>query len=209
MQSGSQKLVIGLTGGIGSGKSTVAAMFTEFGIALVDTDAIAHELTQPNGVVMPAIVNAFGKGYVDSHGGLDRTAMRTLVFGNPVAKRKLEEILHPLIRTIADERLTQILAPYSILVVPLLVESGSYYGRVDRVLVVECNEETQLARVMARGLSENMASTIISSQASRQERLAVANDVIDNSHDQLTLRSQVNALHQNYLALAAKLAKKR
>jgi dephospho-CoA kinase len=204
-----RKLVIGLTGGIGSGKSTVASLFGEFGATVVDTDAIAHELTQSSGVAVPAILATFGKAYIDSRGGLDRAAMRALAFSDPQAKRHLEEILHPLISTVADEQLAKASGPYSVLVVPLLVESGSYHNRIERILVVDCDEQTQLTRAMARsGLSEDAVRAIINSQASREERLAEANDVIDNSGDPANLRPQVDALHRHYLILAAQLAAK-
>jgi dephospho-CoA kinase len=200
------KLVIGLTGGIGSGKSAAASIFAEFGASVVDTDVIAHGLTQPNGVAMPAITEAFGKNYIDDSGGLNRVAMRTLVFSQPHAKRQLEEILHPLIGVAVNDLLEQATGLYHILVVPLLIESGSYRDQVDRILVVDCNEQMQLTRAMTRiGLTEGIVRAIMASQASRTERLAVADDVINNDGDLAELRAKVYVLHQHYMALTTEL----
>lgn len=203
----SPKLVVGLTGGIGSGKSTVASLFAQAGTAVVDTDDIAHSLTQPNGAAMPAIVTAFGASYADVHGGLDRAAMRSLVFSEPQERRRLEEILHPMILDVANEQLAQATGPYAILVAPLLIESGAYQNRVDRILVVDCDERTQLARTMVRsGLGEDAVRAIIASQAPRTERLAFADDVIDNSGDQARLQPEVESLHRQYSMLAKRKA---
>ncbi|WP_431048697.1 dephospho-CoA kinase [Roseateles sp. L2-2] len=179
---------IGLTGGIGSGKSTVAAALVDLGGALlIDTDAISRALTQPNGNAMPAIAAHFGSAFVSTDGALDRAAMRELAFRDPSAKRALETILHPMIgaETARQEALA---GPGQRIVfdVPLLVESGRWRRRVDRVLVVDCREETQVARVMARsGLSESAVRAILAQQATRTERRAAADAVIHN--DGLTL----------------------
>lgn len=196
--------VVGLTGGIGSGKSTVADLFVARGAALVDTDAIAHELTGPHGAAMAAITEAFGPAVVDARGALDRAAMRRQVFADATARQRLEAILHPLIRAESDRRCQAARAPYVILAVPLLVESGSYRERVQRVLVVDCPEAVQVARVMARnGLGEAEVQAILAAQASRQQRLAVADDVVDNGGDAAALVPQVEHLHHQYLAAAS------
>lgn len=195
--------IVSLTGGIGSGKSTVADLFVARGAALVDTDAIAHELTAPGGAAMSALRARFGDVIVRSDGGLDRAAMRRRVFADAEAKAALEGILHPLIRAESDRRCALAQAPYVILAVPLLVESGTYRARCDRVLVVDCAPETQVARVMARsGLSEAEVRAIIAAQATREARLAAADDVVDNGGHAEALVPQVDALHRAYLDAA-------
>ena len=195
--------VVGLTGGIGSGKSTVADLFVARGAALVDTDALAHELTAPGGAAMPALEARFGPEIVRADGGLDRTAMRHRVFADPAEKQVLEAILHPLIRAESDRRCAAATTPYVILAVPLLVESGSYRARCDRILVVDCDPEVQVARVMARSaLPESEVRAIIATQATRAARLAVADDVIENGGSPQALPAQVDALHHAYLAAA-------
>ncbi|MFC5299897.1 dephospho-CoA kinase [Azospira restricta] len=195
--------VVGLTGGIGSGKSTVAGLFVAQGAALVDTDAIAHALTAPGGAAMPAIAAAFGDGVLRADGALDRAAMRARAFAEPAAKARLEGILHPLIRAEADRQVHAASAPYVILAVPLLVESGSYGERCDRILVVDCAEATQLARVVARnGLSAAEVRAIMATQATRAARLAAADDVIDNDGPPSALPAQVERLHRQYLGAA-------
>lgn len=196
--------LVGLTGGIGSGKSAAASLFEALGAAVVDTDAIAHELTAPGGAAIESIRSAFGDGVIDARGALDRAAMRRKVFADASAKARLEAILHPMIRAEADRRSAAARAPYVVLVVPLLVESGGYRSRVQRVAVVDCPEDVQVARVMSRsGLSAEEARAIMSAQVSREQRLAVADDVIDNGGDLAALRPQVEALHRRYLEMAA------
>ncbi|KAB2913823.1 MAG: dephospho-CoA kinase [Dechloromonas sp.] len=200
--------VVGLTGGIGSGKSRVAELFVERGAALVDTDAIAHELTAPGGGAMPALRAEFGQAVVDARGGLDRAVMRQLVFAEPDRRRRLEGILHPLIRQLAEARCRAASAAYVILAVPLLVESGSYRERCNRILVVDCPEAVQIARVMARnGLSADEVRAIMAAQASRAQRLAAADDVLVNDGDLDTLAERVEQLHQKYLRLLAEIPK--
>jgi len=195
--------VVGLTGGIGSGKSAAADLFAAHGIAVIDTDAIAHELTAPGGAAMPAIRAGFGDGVVAADGALDRAAMRAIVFTDPAAKKRLEAILHPLIRAEGERRIAAAASPYVILMVPLLVESGSYRERVNRVAVVDCREATQIARVMSRnGLPRAEVERILAAQATRAERLAAADDVIDNDGDIAALPPQIDRLHGEYLALA-------
>lgn len=196
--------LVGLTGGIGSGKSAASSLFESLGAAVVDTDVIAHELTAPGGAAIESIRNAFGDEVIDARGALDRAAVRRKVFADASAKARLEAILHPMIRAEADRRSAAARAPYVVLVVPLLVESGGYRSRVRRVAVVDCPEEVQVARVMTRsGLSAEEARAIMAAQASREQRLAVADDVIDNGGDLAALRPQVEALHRRYLEMAA------
>ena len=196
--------VIGVTGGIGSGKSTVVDLFAARGAAVVDTDAIAHELTMARGAAMHEIAAAFGSGVVLAEGGLDRAAMRRLVFSDPTARSRLEAILHPMIRRESEARCQSMTgAPYVLLVVPLLVEAGGYRERVERILVVDCDEEVQISRVVARSaLSVDEVRAIMATQAARTERLAVADDVISNSGGLATLGPQIDVLHQRYLELA-------
>lgn len=196
--------IVGLTGGIGSGKSTVADLLVAQGAALVDTDAIAHELTAAGGAAMPPLLEEFGVGIASPDGALDRAAMRRQVFADPGARTRLEAILHPLIRRVAGERCAAANAPYVVLAVPLLVESGSYRQRCDRVLVVDCPEDLQVARVVARsGLAPAEVRAIMAAQASRAERLAAADDVVVNDGDLATLAERVAELHAAYLSGAA------
>jgi len=197
-------LIVGLTGGIGSGKTTVADLFAERGAALVDTDAIAHELTGPQGAAMATIAAAFGAAVLRPDGGLDRAAMRAVVFSDRAARTRLEAILHPLIRQQSEARCEAATnAPYVLLVVPLLVETGSYRERADRVLVVDCDESVQISRVMARsGLAAEDVKAIMATQASRAERRAVADDMVLNEGGLEALMPQVESLHQRYLDLA-------
>ena len=195
---------VGLTGGIGSGKSAVAQLFNRLGIAVIDSDSIAHELTQPAGEAIEPIRAAFGAIAIDADGSLDRVRMRKLVFGDAQARKKLESILHPLIRNESARRCERARSPYAILVVPLLVESGVDRSRYARVLVVDCLETQQLERVMARsGLPESDVRAILAAQATRAQRLAAADDVIDNSGMPAALERQVSSLNEKYLTLAA------
>ncbi len=195
---------IGVTGGIGSGKSSAAASFAALGAGVVDTDDIAHELTAAGGPAMPAIVAAFGTAAQAADGSLDRTAMRELVFADPSKRKALEAILHPLIRAEARDRVARSPAPYVMLVVPLLLETGSYQDLVRRVLVIDCDESLQVSRTMQRsGLSADAVRAIMAAQLPRRERLARADDVLLNDGDLARLRDQAAKLHQHYLKLAA------
>lgn len=197
------RFVVGLTGGIGSGKSTVADRFAALGATIVDTDAIAHELTGPDGAAMRPIAAAFGQAVVAADGRLDRAAMRDLAFRDPGARKRLEAILHPLIRDASARRIAEAPGAYAISVVPLLVESGNWQGRVDRVLVVDVPEAVQVERVRRRsGLPTGQIEAIMRVQATRAARLAAADDVIDNSGDPTSLDAEVSRLHGRYLALA-------
>jgi len=196
------KFVVGLTGGIGSGKSAAAAEFARLGAAVVDTDAIAHELTGKGGAALAEIEEVFGRQMI-SRGAMDREKMRERVFADPTARRTLEGILHPMIREESERRIGTAKGLYVVYVVPLLVESGDYARRVDRVLVVDAPEETQVARVGTRGLAEDRIRSIIRSQVARADRLKAADDVIDNGGSLEDLRKQVAALHQKYLQFAS------
>jgi len=196
-------LVVGLTGGIGSGKSAAADEFGKLGATVVDTDAIAHELTKAGGAAMPQVRRLFGEDYADAQGAMDRAKMRALAFRDPGARQKLEQLLHPLIRAESQRRIAAARGAYVVHVVPLLVESRDYRQRVSRVLVVDCPEDVQLERVRQRSrLSEEEIRRIMRSQASREDRLAAADDVIDNSGSLDALHKQVRELHARYLELA-------
>ncbi len=196
--------IVGLTGGIGSGKTAVAERFAELGVAVVDTDAIAHELTGSDGAAMPAVVAAFGSRFQRPEGGLDRAAMRLLVFSDPPARERLEAILHPLIRVRAAERCRSAESIYAILAVPLLVETGAYLNFCDRILVVDCDDEVRLARVRARnGLAEPEVRAMMAAQASREARLAVASEVLLNDGALSDLVPKVAELHRKYLEMSA------
>lgn len=196
---------VGLTGGIGSGKSTVADLFVARGASIVDTDQIAHQITAPDGVAMGPIAERFGAEFVAPDGSMDRARMRALVFADDEARQRLEAITHPLIRSETERATLNATGPYVMIVVPLLVESGVWKTRVDRVLTVDCSVETQIARVMRRnGFTREQVLAIMARQATREARLAAADDVIVNDHTGIeALRSEVDALHETYLALAA------
>ena len=197
------KFVVGLTGGIGSGKSAAADEFAALGASVVDTDAIARELTDKGGAALADIERRFGAAFLDASGAMNRKKMRDHVFADPAAKQALENLLHPLIREESARRIVAASGPYVVHVVPLLLESPGYRDRVDRVLVVDASEQAQLARVRARsGLSADEVRAIMRTQVSRAERLAGADDVIDNSGSLEALRKQVGALHQKYLQFA-------
>jgi dephospho-CoA kinase len=196
--------IVGLTGGIGSGKSAAAQVFEELGTTVIDTDALAHALTGPGGAAIEPIRAAFGADYLTPDAALDRARMRELVFADAAKKRLLESILHPMIRSQTSELVQAARGPYVILMIPLLIESHDYRNRYQRILVVDCPEELQLSRVVARsGLTPAQVRAIMVNQVSRGARLAVADDVIDNSQDLAQLRRQVEALHARYLQLGA------
>lgn len=197
------RLVIGVTGGIGSGKSTAARLFRERGADLLDTDIIAHELTGPGQPALEQIAERFGRDCLAVDGSLDRAALRGRVFSDPAARRDLEGILHPLIRREVDARERACSGPYVLVLVPLLVETGGYPELLDRVLVVDCDEEIQVQRTMQRsGLTEGEVRSIMRTQASRGARLMLADDVIHNDGDVAELARQVEALDGHYRALA-------
>lgn len=196
-------LRIGLTGGIGCGKSTVAGMFAGHGADIIDTDTIARRLTQSGGDAIAVIRAAFGDDYITAEGALNRAKMRGLIFSDAAAKQRLELILHPLILEQAKLQLRQLQdKPYVILAVPLLAESPAFRQLVQRVLVVDCDESTQVARVLGRSrMGEAEIRGIISQQTPRAERLRIADDVIHNDAGLDSLAEQVAVLHVHYSAM--------
>lgn len=199
-------LKIGLTGGIGSGKSHVADILAQAGAAIIDTDEIAHALTAPGGVAIAAIESSFGTSFITPEGALDRVRMRAHVFGDEAARLQLQAILHPLIGDETRRQADLAVGNYTVFVVPLLVESGRWLNQVDRVCVVDCDRDTQIARVQARnGLSQAQVEQILNAQVSRDKRLAVADDVIlnDGTVSREYLRQQVLGLHQQWCNLVS------
>ena len=198
-----RRLLIGLTGGIASGKSTVAQRFMDLGVPVIDADAAAREVVAPGKPGLQQVIDRFGSRVVAENGELDRRALREIVFSDPDARRDLEAILHPLIRTDMDRNAAAAVGPYIVMAIPLLIEGGSR-DRVDRILVVDVDEAVQLQRVMARDhCSSEQAQAILASQAPRTARLAAADDVLPNGGTVTELRQAVDALHQQYLRLAA------
>lgn len=192
--------LVGLTGGIGCGKSTVAAIFAQKGIPVIDTDLISHQLTQPGGAAIPAIRAEFGQESINPEGALDRSRIRQLIFADAQAKQRLEAILHPLILQQAKHLALNQTSPYVIVVVPLLFESGQYQHWLDRTLAVDCPEEMQISRAATRsGLTPETVKAIMQSQIARQQRLQLADDVIHNEASPNELSAQIDALHQKYL----------
>ena len=197
--------LIGLTGGIGSGKTAVSDQLGKLGAGVIDTDVIAHQITAKNGSAIDLIRKHFGSDYIDANGVLDRARMRTLVFTNPAAKKALEAITHPLIRqeTIKQAyQQAQYGVPYLVFVVPLLLESGTWIDLIDRLVVVDCPVETQISRVMQRNnLPRAEVERILQTQASRQDRLAHADFVIENQGSLNQLAEEVNQLNQKILEI--------
>lgn len=194
---------VGLTGGIGSGKSVVSDMFQALGAVVVDTDEISRALTAPGGAAIAGIREQFGPGSIAPDGGLDRERMRQLVFRDPQSRRELEAILHPQIRARTRAAIGAARAPYLIVVVPLLFETGACMELVRRVLVVDCDEAEQVRRVTAsRGIAAEEVRRIMATQLPRAERLRRADDVLHNDGGIEALRGQVGELHARYLELA-------
>jgi dephospho-CoA kinase len=197
-------MVVGLTGGIGSGKSTVAARMAALGASVIDTDEISRHLTGPGGAAMLELGRVFGEKYVAPDGSLHRDAMRALAFEDAAARARLESILHPAIRAESDRRLAAATGPYAILVVPLLFEGGGDPGRYSRILVVDCPEEEQVKRTMQRsGLAEAQVRAIMATQWPRARRLERADDVIVNAGAPAELAAQCERTHQKYLEMSA------
>jgi len=195
-------LVIGLTGGIGSGKTAVSDRFARRGVPVIDTDLIARELVEPGQPALAEIVAAFGRACLDAAGRLRRDYLRERVFTDPEGRRRLEAILHPRVRTAMRVRVASLDAPYCLVVIPLLVETGMT-DWVDRIVVVDAPESEQIRRVMARdGASEQQARRILDAQAQRDERLSHADDVLENTGDLDALDDRIAVLHERYLALA-------
>jgi dephospho-CoA kinase len=202
MPEGRPRLVVALTGGIGSGKTTVAERLAELGAAVIDTDHLAHALTAPGGAAMATIAATFGSGALAADGSLDRVAMRRLIFSDTRARHRLEAILHPLIRARMDQELDRVQAPYAVLAIPLLFETG-WTDVADRILVVDLPEPLQIARVMARnGLTAEEVRPILASQVGRETRRQGADDLIDNSGTLEDLLAKTDELHESYLKLA-------
>lgn len=194
--------IVALTGGIGSGKSTVADAFARFGVSIVDADVIARQVVEPGTPALTAIVQRFGDDMLQPEGTLNRSALRQRIFNNPDDKTWLNRLLHPLIHQETQRQLAEVKSPYALWVIPLLVENG-LQDRANRVLVIDVDCETQLTRTMTRdGICRQQAMNILSAQASREQRLAIADDVIDNGGTAQEIEPAVAALHQRYLELA-------
>lgn len=196
--------VVALTGGIASGKSVVEQRFRNLGVPVCDADYAARVVVEPGSDGLAAIVAAFGNEVLDSHGRLDRPAMRQRVFADPTARKTLEAIVHPQVRQWMLDHAQRAEGPYVMLSIPLLAENIAHYRWVDRIVVVDVPEALQVGRLVLRdGIDETLAARILSSQATRAARLAMADDVIDNAGPESALDAQVAALHQRYLELAA------
>jgi len=197
------KFIVGVTGGIGSGKSTVAALFAALGAGVVDTDAISRQLTGPGGAAIPAIREKFGDDFINEDGSLSRTVMRERVFNHPPARKQLEAIMHGRIRDAVMAALEAASEPYVLLVVPLLIEVGSYRPILSRVLVVDCEEENQINRASIRaGMTPTAVRAIMAAQTDRKTRLRVADDVIENNADLASLETVVRQLDRQYRTMA-------
>lgn len=204
MNERSRALVIGLTGGIAAGKSAVTRRFEALGVHVHDADVAAREVIEPGSAGLMAVVDAFGDGVLDDIGRLDRPAMRRRVFADPAARTTLESIIHPRVRQWLHERAMAEPGPYCLLAIPLLAENIGHYRWLDRVLLIDAPEPVQLARLIDRdGIDEALAGRILAHQASRADRLALADDVIDNGGDESALNDAVAELHQRYLVLAS------
>ncbi|MBS0968900.1 dephospho-CoA kinase [Chimaeribacter arupi] len=195
--------LVALTGGIGSGKSTVANAFSRLGVTVIDADVIARQVVEPGTPALAAIAAHFGEALLHPDGSLNRARLRELIFADPTEKTWLNNLLHPLIQQETQRCIQQATTPYVLWVVPLLIENG-LQTRADRVLVIDVDRETQLARTTARdGVTRRQAENILAAQVTREQRLACADDVIDNSGDPSAIEPRVAALHQYYLQLAA------
>jgi dephospho-CoA kinase len=196
-----RRLRIGLTGGIASGKSTVAQRFTDLRVPVIDADVAARAVVATGTPGLAGVIERFGPGVLAQNGELDRRALRDLIFSNPGARRDLESILHPLIRADMERSADQAVGPYIVMAIPLLIEGGPS-DRVDRILVVDVEEAVQLQRVMERdGCTAEQAHAILASQVSRSARLAAADDVLQNAGTVTDLRQAVDRLHERYLRL--------
>jgi dephospho-CoA kinase len=197
-------MIIAMTGGVASGKSAVTRRFEAFGVHVHDADVAAREVIEPGTQGLAAVIDAFGANVLDASGRLDRPAMRQRVFANPAARQVLEAIIHPLVRQWLHDRAVADPGPYCLLAIPLLAENIEHYRWVDRVLLVDVPESVQIVRLMKRdSIDESLARRMLAHQASRVERLALADDVIENSGDESLLDQTVAELHQRYLALAS------
>jgi dephospho-CoA kinase len=198
-----QPLRIGLTGGIASGKSTVAQRFAELGVPVIDADQAARAVVNPGTPGLAQVVARFGATVVAANGELDRRSLRNLIFSDAAARSDLNAILHPLIREHMQQEIVAAVGPYVVLAIPLLVEGGAQRDRVDRVLVVDVDEALQIARLTARdGSTADQARAILAAQASRSARLNAADDILPNTGTVIELRQGVDRLHEHYLELA-------
>lgn len=193
--------VVGLTGGIGSGKSEAAQMFTALGVPVADVDAISHHLTSIGSHILKEIINVFGKSYLLADGSLDRAALREKIFSDTATRKQLEAILHPAIYEQALQELSKnTSAPYQILVIPLLFEGSRFQSIINRTLVIDCDESLQIARTIQRsGLSEQAVVAIMRAQVSRKVRLALADDVIENNGNLEELSKKITRIHKKYM----------
>ncbi len=194
--------VVGLTGGISSGKSTVCKLFSDHGIAIIDADHVSHQLTKKNSPQLEHIVTHFGPSILKRDGDLDRRQLRTLIFSNAHEKKWLEEYLHPIIRSKMVEQIKTATSPYCIAAIPLLTESAGI-DYIDRILVIDCNPDLQIQRTVARdNISSEQAQAIIDQQANAQQRFAIADDIIHNNSDLPQLKQRIDELHKHYCQLA-------
>jgi len=195
-------LRVALTGGIGSGKSTVAKLFAKLGITIIDADKIAHQLTTPDAAISTQIIQHFGDAIVNQQGELDRTELRQIIFKNPDEKRWLEALLHPEIRKIMQQQIDAATSSYCLLVIPLLAEAKTPFEFIDRICVVDSPQELQIKRACQRdNISESQVASILKQQSTRQQRLEIANDVISNDGSLEQLQRQVNQLNIKYQQL--------
>ena len=194
-------LIVGLTGGIASGKSTAASFFASRGITVIDADTLARELVQPGQAALQKIIARFGTSIVNDSGELDRASLRRLVFNDNKARLDLETILHPLIRTEMQRRVSAAKSPYCILSIPLLIETGQT-DLVDRVLVIDSDEALRYQRLRQRGLDDDTITAILRAQATRTQRLAIADDIVPNNGNIAEMEAQLEDCHQHYLKLS-------
>ncbi|NIP18883.1 MAG: dephospho-CoA kinase [Xanthomonadales bacterium] len=194
--------VVALTGGIAAGKSSVARLFEKHGVPVIDTDEIAHQLVEPGQPLLSSIVGVFGKEMLDAYGRLRRRHLREIIFANPGKRAQLESMLHPRIGEEALRRIGLVSDPYCLLVIPLLAETGGQSG-ADRILVVDAEEKIRIRRLMERdGSTRSSALAALAAQSGREERLAIADDIIDNSGEKAELEARVAELHRRYTELA-------
>ena len=197
------RLTVGLTGGLASGKSTALGLFHKLGVETLSADKIVHSLIENSGLAYSTIIDHFGPGILTSKKNIDRTKLRHIIFSSPEEKRWLEQYLHPLVRSSLLKQLEKITSPYTVIEIPLLAESETSFEWLDRVLVIDADEETQQLRAQSRsGMTQNESSKILNQQATRQKRNSIADDVIINQGGLFELAFQVNELHNQYLKLA-------